>query len=697
MSTRSSVLPRPAGTGWMASCAAGVILASCIPAARAQEKPQAPPRMVTFWGQASTPDGKPKTGTAGVTFSLFQEEQGGAPLWMETQNVTLDAAGGYTAQIGATHPDGLPIGLFASGQARWLEIQVDGQPAARRALLVSVPYALNAVDAQTLGGLPASAFALAGAGAAASPAAHAAPGALAESAKTAPAATPDLTGTGTASYVPIWTNSTTLGSSLIFQQSGSVAIGGSSAALFTVGGTTQNAVLATTTKSAGIGLAGQNTATSGVNFGVAGIIVSDSGSAVQGEAKATAGGAYGVLGQSAGPTGTGVLGAATATTGSSYGVHGTSASDAGTAVRGEATATSGSTYGVLGTNSSDAGTAVEGDSSATSGNTFGVVGRVSSAAGRAVEGDNDSTSGDAIGVIGFVSTETGVAMEGQNTADSGVGYGVYGSSASTQGVGVYGIGIAESTLGNSLTGNAAGVWGDTHDGSAGVFATADSAEALAAYNNATNVATMFVENQEHTLDNANVFATFSAYGGYCDINVSGNLLCSGSVGGHAILPDGAGGSRDVAMYAVQAADNWFEDAGSGQLHNGTAVVTLDAAYAQTVNTGLDYHVFLTPNGDCKGLYVSQKSPSTFEVHELGGGSSSIAFDYRIMARRKGFENIRMADVTGKIQTDANLKSGNGNPRKRPALAPAPARAAKAQAHPAIPQVKTVALVPKGAK
>jgi hypothetical protein len=30
---------------------------------------------------------KPLTGTVGVTFSLYQESQGGAPLWVETQNV----------------------------------------------------------------------------------------------------------------------------------------------------------------------------------------------------------------------------------------------------------------------------------------------------------------------------------------------------------------------------------------------------------------------------------------------------------------------------------------------------------------------------------------------------------------------------------------------------------------------------------
>jgi hypothetical protein len=90
--------------------------------------------------------------------------------------------------------------------------------------------------------------------------------------------------------------------------------------------------------------------------------------------------------------------------------------------------------------------------------------------------------------------------------------------------------------------------------------------------------------------------------------VSGNLICSGSVGGHASIPKGADGSRDVALYAIQAPENWFEDAGSGQLHNGAAVVALEAAYAQTVNTGLDYHVFLTPNGDCKGLFVTKSRP-----------------------------------------------------------------------------------------
>jgi hypothetical protein len=128
----------------------------------------------------------------------------------------------------------------------------------------------------------------------------------------------------------------------------------------------------------------------------------------------------------------------------------------------------------------------------------------------------------------------------------------------------------------------------------------------------------------------------------CVIENNGNLYCAGSKS--AVVPVG-GGSRKVALYAVEAPENWFEDFGSAQLSNGYARIDLDPTFSQTVNTNIDYHVFLTPNGDCKGLYVSQKSPTSFEVHELGSGTASVTFDYRIIAKRKNYENVRLADLT----------------------------------------------------
>jgi hypothetical protein len=76
---------------------------------------------------------------------------------------------------------------------------------------------------------------------------------------------------------------------------------------------------------------------------------------------------------------------------------------------------------------------------------------------------------------------------------------------------------------------------------------------------------------------------------------------------------------------------------------------LTPTYAQTVNTSLEYHIFLTATGDGKGLYVSQKTPTSFEVHELGGAQSNVAFDYRIVAHRRGYESIRLADLTESLK------------------------------------------------
>src|SRR5580692_1982435 len=119
------------------------------------------PTLVKFSGSLTDINSKPLSGTVGVTFLLYKDEQGGAPLWMETQNVTPDKGGHYTAVLGSTTSQGLPTDLFASGDARWLGVQAQGQSEQPRILLLSVPYALKAGDAETVGGLPPSAFVLA--------------------------------------------------------------------------------------------------------------------------------------------------------------------------------------------------------------------------------------------------------------------------------------------------------------------------------------------------------------------------------------------------------------------------------------------------------------------------------------------------------------------------------------------------------
>jgi hypothetical protein len=116
------------------------------------------PALTSFSGVIHDASGKPLTEVTGVTFALYKESQSGPALWMETQNVQPDKTGHYSVMLGSTTSAGLPSDLFVAGEARWLGVQVQGQEEQPRVLLLSVPYALKAADAQTLGGLPASAF-----------------------------------------------------------------------------------------------------------------------------------------------------------------------------------------------------------------------------------------------------------------------------------------------------------------------------------------------------------------------------------------------------------------------------------------------------------------------------------------------------------------------------------------------------------
>ena len=155
------------------------------------------PTLVNFSGVVRDTNGRPLTEVVGVTFSLYKESQGGAPLWLETQNVQPDRTGHYSVMLGFTTSQGLPADLFVTGEARWLGVRVQGQEEQPRVLLLTVPYAPKAVDAQTLGGLPVSAFVQAFPGGVAGKAgATSVPGSLRAATSALPPATSNVTTTG---------------------------------------------------------------------------------------------------------------------------------------------------------------------------------------------------------------------------------------------------------------------------------------------------------------------------------------------------------------------------------------------------------------------------------------------------------------------------------------------------------------------
>ena len=234
----------------------------------------------------------------------------------------------------------------------------------------------------------------------------------------------------------------------------------------------------------------------------------------------------------------------------------------------------------------------------------GVIGagvRGVSAAGDGVRGA--STNG--VGVVGFSSNNDGVV--GISTSFAGV-FGVSTSFDGVSGDGVLGI----STNGDGVIGSSSssfGVRGSSSLSFGGFF--------------------------------QGPFSTDGSSGG---LRVSGNIVKFNGEYSEA-LPHPDGSHR--LLYASLSPESWYEDFGRGELVEGQGRVALDPDFAAIVGIDDgDYHVFLTPEGDSNGLFVSSRNPAAFEVQEQQGGISSLTFSYRVVAvnKRKDAQPERLAKV-----------------------------------------------------
>lgn len=214
-------------------------------------------------------------------------------------------------------------------------------------------------------------------------------------------------------------------------------------------------------------------------------------------------------------------------------------------------------------------------------------------------GINDSSGTNPASALEATTNSTGPGVKGTSTSGNGVEgytsldskYGVYGknNNTTTTGVGV---------LGYALAPNGTGVYGE--GAGYGVYSQGN----------------MRVTGNTH---------------------VDGDLSASGAKS--AVVQTQDYGQR--RLYAMESPGLWFEDFGNAQLADGQVVVPFEPIFAQTVNLAEPYHVFLTPLGDCP-LYVVEKTPTSFTVRAMEGKTCAIAFDYRIVAKRLGYEQVRLA-------------------------------------------------------
>lgn len=274
--------------------------------------------------------------------------------------------------------------------------------------------------------------------------------------------------------------------------------------------------------------------------------------------------------------------------------------------------------------------------SSTGSTTFGVYGfsksddgvhgkTTSSAGGKGVAGiATGSASGNGIGVYG--SSTNGDGVRGLSTSPSGLAYGVTGFGSAGGGVDgeVSGSGIG----GYGVRGYAKNAWGVFAESGGTSLASPPDPPALEAQGDG-----------DHTW----LFIAISSrkYHPSCLIDEYANLQCSGTIHATSLQEKHRiGNGQQVLSYASQSTTATIEDVGTARMYGGVANVKFDSAFASVIDRKW-YYVFLTPLGDTRGLYVSIKTPSAFQVRETEHGRSSLEFDYRIVAHPLDAENDRL--------------------------------------------------------
>lgn len=295
---------------------------------------------------------------------------------------------------------------------------------------------------------------------------------------------------------------------------------------------------------------------------------------------------YGVQGKTT--VGTAVYGTATSGTGvfasapSGMAIHATTT--VGTGIY--ATATTGTGVAAVTTG----GQAVVGNSNATYAN--------QSAGGVA----GYSSNGD--GVVGFQSTTLNEQEYNPSFGPAGV---------SGQGyVGVTGVGGGTGSSGNSP---GAGVVGE---GNGGV--------AMIAYSDG----------------NFDAFQAYSQDNPIMSLDKSGNMVLAGTIitnGTPQVRTKNVSGAEVVAYNSREAIPT-IEDFGRATLRDGSAEIVLNAGFASILNQRQPYMVFITAEGDSRGLFATRLTPSSFAVRENGGGRSSLMFSYRIVGYPADVANVR---------------------------------------------------------
>lgn len=142
---------------------------------------------------------------------------------------------------------------------------------------------------------------------------------------------------------------------------------------------------------------------------------------------------------------------------------------------------------------------------------------------------------------------------------------------------------------------------------------------------------------------------------FMSLDCAGNMILKGTLVQSAtpLFETHTSDGRNLVSYSARQAQPTIEDVGEARLLSGEAYVAIDSTFASTMDHHSNYVVFVTPEGDSRGLYVASKTLTGFVVRENQGGRSNLVFDYRIVAKPYDTNALRLPTATAVM---ASLRS-----------------------------------------
>jgi len=331
----------------------------------------------------------------------------------------------------------------------------------------------------------------------------------------------------------------------------------------------------------------------------------------------------------------------------------------------------------------------------------------------------------AIGVINNTNG-AGIGLAGQNSAvaGAGAGIGIFGATQQSAGFGLYGANLNSAGTGLLGIGNniptyvlpAGGAGGAFYGNLQGVYGYVAGNGGYGVYGKAINITSAYgvVGRANNVNGSAPTQGTGGAFIGN-SYGVSGyQFTTTGqTAAGYFISGDGAGGAtsttlveafsnvgthykiwqniigtvatsvpdlngKPATLHAIETPEFYFQDFGQGKLVNGRTHIDIDPILAKNVTISEKHplRVFIQLEGDCKGVYVTNKTATGFDVVELSGGTSSVDFQWSITC------NVADAKIGSRISKFSDLRFEPGPINETKAL-----REENTQTTPALPVQK----------